>query len=313
MNLKDSKGSEKSVICEGSATMECVSKRQYCEPCHYVDEKTEKEPTGFCIECTEHLCSECCRDHKKNKITRQHVLLEGDKIPKDPAPFLQMKAMTKCAKHPDRVVDFECVDHCTLICSLCLSRDHRHCGTFNDLSADNKGLKLDCESLSESIKAVAETVRAKIEQKEKSLKELEEKKAEINKACDQYVKSVLTQIDKINNDVKSKAKHIIMNEKRTVEENISKCANFKQEIERLQKLMNVSQKYGKEYEKAATLKYLREQSKRLEADLQAAKAQVPNTCPVTAQSTLAHLTSLCKITSNCSEDLDIMMGTQVLS
>ncbi|WAR05501.1 hypothetical protein MAR_020870 [Mya arenaria] len=51
----------------------------FCEPCQY-DESFE-EVTGFCVTCSEYLCQTCCRDHKRNKVTRRHSLLKYAEIP----------------------------------------------------------------------------------------------------------------------------------------------------------------------------------------------------------------------------------------
>jgi len=37
---------------------------------------------GFCIECSELLCENCCNEHNKFKTIRAHMILKGDLIPK---------------------------------------------------------------------------------------------------------------------------------------------------------------------------------------------------------------------------------------
>ncbi|WAR05354.1 hypothetical protein MAR_020723 [Mya arenaria] len=60
-------------------------KRQiFCEACQYDD--SFEEATGFCVTCSEYLCQTCCRDHKRNKVTRIHSLLKNDDIPSDITP-----------------------------------------------------------------------------------------------------------------------------------------------------------------------------------------------------------------------------------
>ncbi|KAH3787688.1 hypothetical protein DPMN_165815 [Dreissena polymorpha] len=79
--LEHRKLSESFVVKREEEKDEHGSVKLFCQPCHYVDSTNKNECNGFCIECTEYLCSECIRDHRKNKTTRQHAILHEKEIP----------------------------------------------------------------------------------------------------------------------------------------------------------------------------------------------------------------------------------------
>ena len=42
-----------------------------CDPCKGVGDNDEAE--GFCMDCSEYLCSTCFRSHSRNKINKHHT------------------------------------------------------------------------------------------------------------------------------------------------------------------------------------------------------------------------------------------------
>ena len=103
-----------------------------CDACLYDD--TLEQASGFCVPCTEYLCDKCCRDHRKNKITRNHTVLKQDEMPDNVDAFQTINKLSKCAVHEDHEFAYECIDHNAVICVVCLSETHRKCDHVIDLS-----------------------------------------------------------------------------------------------------------------------------------------------------------------------------------
>jgi len=104
----------------------------YCDACKFDDSLVEAK--GFCVSCTEYLCQMCCRDHKRIKATRSHTLLENDEMPFDKGPFQRLHKLTRCETYQDHELAYECVDHKTVICVVCLSETHRKCEDILDFA-----------------------------------------------------------------------------------------------------------------------------------------------------------------------------------
>jgi len=104
----------------------------YCDACKFDDSLVEAK--GFCVLCTDYLCQMCCRDHKRIKATRSHTLLENDEMPTDKGPFQRLHKLTRCELHQDHELAYECMDHKTVICVVCLSETHRKCEDILDFA-----------------------------------------------------------------------------------------------------------------------------------------------------------------------------------
>ncbi|KAH3719264.1 hypothetical protein DPMN_062096 [Dreissena polymorpha] len=105
-----------------------------CGPCLY--DGNAVEPRYCCVDCLEYLCTECIRDHRRNKLLREHKLLEQDEIPHNTELFKEMNKLSYFNKHPDAEVDQYCPSHDVLICSYCLQKDHKLCAGLCNTSCD---------------------------------------------------------------------------------------------------------------------------------------------------------------------------------
>ena len=99
------------------------------------------KPT-LCSTCIEHLCKNCCHDHKRFKATRSHVILTDNEMPKDASVFKRMASLILCPFHPDREVEFKCCYHEKFVCPLCLRDAHRYCSQIENVSNIGSALKL---------------------------------------------------------------------------------------------------------------------------------------------------------------------------
>ena len=116
-----------------------------CIPCSLDNRKCDAH--CFCVQCIEHLCADCAKDHRKIKLTRNHVLLEGKEMPKDSTAFEEMAKLTLCKVHQDRDVEFCCSLDNKLICALCLRDEHRACKHVVSVNKLLYGKKIICEGL----------------------------------------------------------------------------------------------------------------------------------------------------------------------
>ncbi|XP_045161892.2 uncharacterized protein LOC123526709 [Mercenaria mercenaria] len=79
---------EESVRTKGSKVSSVYkSSEEYfeyiCDPCKTVGDHAETQ--GYCTNCEEYLCDTCFRSHSRSKLSKHHVLLDKDAMPKKTA------------------------------------------------------------------------------------------------------------------------------------------------------------------------------------------------------------------------------------
>jgi hypothetical protein len=105
----------------------------FCETC---DRDDIRLPAfGYCVDCEEHLCHTCFNNHRRPKPSRHHQLLDNEHMPKKQylhkssksAPSTLVDDLTKpCIKHTKEAIKFYCQDHNALVCSVCVTLEHKH-------------------------------------------------------------------------------------------------------------------------------------------------------------------------------------------
>ncbi|XP_021357030.1 uncharacterized protein LOC110452701 [Mizuhopecten yessoensis] len=76
----------------------------------------------YCNDCQENLCDRCKEFHKRGRKTKNDDVVsigEANRHGDMPVPEV-------CKLHPGKLCDFYCSDCNLLICSMCLSKTHRH-------------------------------------------------------------------------------------------------------------------------------------------------------------------------------------------
>ena len=97
---------------------------RWCETC-YDDTRTKIGVSGFCSECSVFLCKNYVDSHKKVMRLPSHRILTGARVMKSFAE--KPVKYSECKLHEYKVNDRYCLDHHKMICSECLTQDHRRC------------------------------------------------------------------------------------------------------------------------------------------------------------------------------------------
>ncbi|XP_052809555.1 uncharacterized protein LOC128238025 [Mya arenaria] len=107
----------------------------YCQPCEQDDEILPAE--AYCTVCKEFFCSHCANVHRKQKMTRSHLLLDKSNMPTYISGIeVEYECTAPCDIHPKESINFFCSTHQTLICGHCSVQNHRSChaDVISDLS-----------------------------------------------------------------------------------------------------------------------------------------------------------------------------------
>lgn len=94
----------------------------YCKPCQ--EDEEESKASSWCMDCTEALCDDCMKNHKKFRPTRGHVVVS---LTGCSASFHQPLALDKCEAHDGRKLELICKEHIVPCCSVCVIKEHVGC------------------------------------------------------------------------------------------------------------------------------------------------------------------------------------------
>ena len=96
----------------------------FCEVCFETRNRNIKHE-GFCKDCVQFLCEDCLRVHRKLQAARGHMIQRGDDMPKSMAD--KPPKFDFCDVHQRSWKDQFCGTHKVLLCSLCVSLQHKDC------------------------------------------------------------------------------------------------------------------------------------------------------------------------------------------
>ncbi|KAH3807230.1 uncharacterized protein LOC127835028 [Dreissena polymorpha] len=217
----------------------CANETKYCDLCLF--DNIEECAIGFCINCTDFLCKSCLANHKRNKVTRSHNVLQGEEMPDNFEPFRALRALVKCEFHPEYDITYMCAEHFIDVCAICVTDKHRLCKLekVSALINEEKGglvkeklMKLELHI--EQLTLNQETYMTHMQ---------EDQKRAISEAQDiaqQLIEHIVTLTNKVVDEITE-----IGNTEISLTKARSNDANYmSQEIRRMQQLMETATKYG---------------------------------------------------------------------
>ncbi|XP_045205068.2 transcription intermediary factor 1-alpha-like [Mercenaria mercenaria] len=83
---------------------------------------------GYCQNCNEYFCSACLKFHRKQSMSRNHVVLEGKSMPNFLVPGVDVEPCSElCSMHTNEIVKFYCSSHDKIGCGDCMVLKHKAC------------------------------------------------------------------------------------------------------------------------------------------------------------------------------------------
>ncbi|XP_071142283.1 uncharacterized protein [Mytilus edulis] len=183
-----------------------------CEPCKARDKNNT--PTRWCVICEEALCLECTENHRVQKMSRGHELIDIDIKPK----HINISDQ-RCSKHDNLSFEYFCIDHDTLCCKECQVETHRSCQKVMSVDIASKGIKKS-QSFIDSVELIEHvlTTISIISNNRRTLIGSIEKEAQVIKDETRKLKEeAISQIESLENalleDLKLKKNKIVTNAK----------------------------------------------------------------------------------------------------
>lgn len=183
-----------------------------CGPCNV--DNVETGGSYWCRDCTEALCKDCFKFHKRFQALRGHEITTlRDASATLPPSHIDMDM---CRKHGNRKMEVFCENHQTLCCILCLSFQHRACKTVNLIEKISKKCKQEksypleaeiaklCKRLDETIMAEKSNI-ANIEGlTERYEGDIRKAKADMVTLLDKLEEKHLNELTKLSKQAKEK-------------------------------------------------------------------------------------------------------------
>jgi len=254
-NVSDIEESDGGADAHGADTINFISSETHCDPCKY--DGNVETATGFCVSCTEYLCRNCQRDHKKFKLTRSHKVLIGENIPKDSTAFIVIKDHMKCSTHPGNELSFECVAHKAMICAVCLAHNHRHCEDIDDLDAYDKHCLTEVAD-PQHITSLIDKLRIYKQKKVAALDKSEKQHEHIRQQCDDWVEKWKKHIDNLGMILMNEAEMCCQQEIKSAMDCLNKCTDMENYLDSHREIVAILTLHGSNKEVAIVSRSLTE-------------------------------------------------------
>ncbi|XP_060567923.1 uncharacterized protein LOC132726605 [Ruditapes philippinarum] len=181
----------------------------FCIPC---DRDGVRVPAkGYCSTCKEHLCDTCYKHHKKQTPSRHHILLDQDSMPTTPSIPIVKDEFDSCDDHGDEKLKFYCKEHGIVVCSVCVTLNHRLC-TMDYIPNLSKHI-LDSEELNEimsEMKALEDNYKSQLKKVKDEMKAIYQNHDDVIKAIHQFRKEINKRLDEMEKHVVKEADNILL-------------------------------------------------------------------------------------------------------
>ncbi|XP_052265192.1 uncharacterized protein LOC127867785 isoform X4 [Dreissena polymorpha] len=213
-----------------------------CDLCTF--DNLQEPAIGFCINCTDFLCKRCLVNHSRIKVTRSHVVLQGDTMPANAEPFLGLRALVKCKLHPEYDIEFICAEHSTNVCAICITDKHHKC-KLHKLCAPNTGDNPKQDAVvEESILNLESQIEQFASNRERYLKRMQEDRERIIKEAQENAKLLIEKIETHTKLLEDEITQLVNKETNITESNINDAKSMYTELRRIKDLHETSHKYG---------------------------------------------------------------------
>ncbi|XP_060556531.1 E3 ubiquitin-protein ligase TRIM56-like isoform X2 [Ruditapes philippinarum] len=220
-----------------------------CEPCLF--ENIEKEASTFCMDCSEHLCASCAREHRKNKLSRDHKLFEGEDISDKFTTIAIMKKMMHCPDHPDTVVMYKCEDHEKYICVTCLAECHRKCYTVNEIAKAKTPVNENMHArVEETLSQLQDTATASKRESEVNITTYKDQLSRVQLQQQSLLSSIYEKLSQAKANLESETLNLVTNEVNYHERNLTKCKEADVEGEQFRKVFEFVMESGNSAERS---------------------------------------------------------------
>ncbi|XP_052063979.1 uncharacterized protein LOC127704119 [Mytilus californianus] len=202
-----------------------------CEPCKTRDKNNQS--THWCVICEESFCSDCTDNHRAQKISRNHELIDINRM-----PMHTIIADQCCFEHDNLPFEYFCIDHDILSCKECLAENHRSCQKVMSIDIACKGAKQSQSFIDaiELVDHVLETTHVITKDRQSFIENIEKEANSVKNAIRELKEEAISHIESLEKsllcDLDLKKDKIIQKSKATIieTEDVGKMAKDKKDV-----------------------------------------------------------------------------------
>lgn len=213
-----------------------------CDGC--LTEGENVQATSFCIACTEYLCQQCSKDHRRNKLTRGHKILTDGDLPTNIQYFKLLNENMLCPLHKQTSITLRCVDDDAYICVECIMATHKKCSNFETITTDVNAAEVYVTKTMSKLTDLGEKVNSVLIQTETRIENIIKEQSNIEEEQSKFICYLYETIAKLGEVLKQEIKVKSETEIVSLKRDVELCRNILESVNDSKSLLEIVQHHG---------------------------------------------------------------------
>ena len=213
-----------------------------CDPCK--KNKSKSQVHSYCKNCRDALCENCSKTHRGLRSCKHHKVLTTAQFE---AAISSLKVEDEfCSKHDGKTMEYYCQTHSKLCCPSCVSEEHRQCDKVVPvLEAAQKCREAhDAAKLENALHKYKAHMDLVLKNRSTQLKKLEGKKGKLMDEFMNVKKHIISQLEKMEKDMKTKLDQTHRQETRKIQGEVKKCQELQSGVINAGELLEIAENHG---------------------------------------------------------------------
>ena len=228
-----------------------------CDPCQ--KNKSKSQVHSYCKNCRDALCENCAKTHRGLRSCRGHKVLTTAQFE---AAISSLKVEEEfCPIHEGKVMEHFCQSHSKLCCSSCIAEDHRQCDKVVkvDEAVQKSREANDIPKLNNALAKYKAHLDIVLKNRSTQLKKLETKKGKLMEEFLNVKKHIISQLEKMEKDMKTKLEQTHKQEARKIHGEVEKCQEIQSGVINASEMLEVAENHGSSSQIIDTVEKVRQE------------------------------------------------------
>ena len=232
-----------------------------CESC-----SEELPSVAFCHQCSEYICTDCAKTHKKLRKFAGHKVISIEQLRStlkgETASLHAVTKEVKCSKHKNEELKLYCYDCSKLVCRDCIVIDHKD-HTYKFVVDAAPQCKLEIKEKSESVKKISLGLKSAVKALNDSEKKLSAHNTATMKAIEDVIAKAVSKLMKKQQQLKQEAQQMVDKAKQEIAIQEKNAQLAVGEVESLLEFMNRNLEKATDQEVLSLKKQMSDQVERV--------------------------------------------------
>ncbi|CAC5407373.1 unnamed protein product [Mytilus coruscus] len=216
-----------------------------CDIC--ITNTISKSASGWCLECEEAICSDCEKQHRRMKLTKNHKIIpvEDKKM-----SISNLDSEQECNDH-SRKLDFFCLKHSQPCCVTCIFEKHKRCQELKPLPEVEKGITSFDSSfanLEDRVEDIIESITSLLKEKQENKTRLEVQKNIIITKVQNIRRSINSHFNKVQQSLTEELEKEEKIQNERIDICIEKLSGILQKVDKLSSKLEQAKQHKSEFQ-----------------------------------------------------------------